>query len=51
MGQRLRTQTNLPEVLSSVPNMQHGGSQISVMGSEALFWSVRNSYSVLTCIE
>ena len=35
--QWLRALTALPEVLSSVP---HGGSQLSVMGSDALYWCV-----------
>jgi len=32
--------TALPEVLSSNPQQPHGGSQPSVMRSDALFWCV-----------
>jgi hypothetical protein len=32
-----RALTALPEVLSSIPRQPHGGSQPSVMGSDALF--------------
>jgi len=28
----------LPEVLSSIPKNPHGGSQLSTIGSENLFW-------------
>jgi hypothetical protein len=38
--QQLRALTALPEVLSSIPEPPHGGSQSSVMGSNALFWCV-----------
>jgi hypothetical protein len=37
MAQRLRALTALPEVLSSIPQQPHDGSQLSVMGSDALF--------------
>ena len=44
MAQRLRALTALPEVLSSIPSspefksqQPHGGSQPSVMGSDALY--------------
>jgi hypothetical protein len=41
MAQQLRALTALPEVLSSNPsNHIHGGSQPSVMYSDALFWCV-----------
>jgi hypothetical protein len=36
MAQPLRAPTALPVVLSSVPS-NHGGSRLSVMGSDALF--------------
>jgi hypothetical protein len=39
MAQWLRAVTVLPEVLSSIPS-NHGGSQPSVMGYDALFWCV-----------
>jgi hypothetical protein len=38
MAQRLRALTALPEALSS--QQPHGGSQPSVMGSDALLWCV-----------
>jgi hypothetical protein len=37
MAQRLRALTALPEILSSVFQQSHGGSQPSVMGSDAFF--------------
>jgi hypothetical protein len=42
MTQRLRAVAALPEVLSSIPSnhITEGGSQPSVMGSDALFWCV-----------
>jgi hypothetical protein len=44
MAQWLRALTALPKVLSSIPSTQHGGSQPSVMGSDALFWCVRRQW-------
>ena len=38
MAQRLRALAILPEVRSSIPKQPHGGSQPSVMRSDALFW-------------
>jgi len=39
MAQRLRALAALPEVLPEFNSQQpHGGSQPSVMGSDALFW-------------
>jgi hypothetical protein len=40
MTQRLRALAALPEILSSIPRIEHGGSQSSAMGSDALFWYV-----------
>jgi hypothetical protein len=40
MAQWLRAWTAVPEDLSSIPSKPHGGSQPSVMGSDALFWCV-----------
>ena len=41
MAQWLRALTALLKVISSIPsNQPHGGSQPSVMRSEALFWGV-----------
>jgi hypothetical protein len=39
VAQRLRALTALPEVLSSIPS-NHGDSQSSVMGFNAVFWCV-----------
>ena len=39
MAQRLRALAALSEVLSSILSAHiHGGSQASMMGSDALFW-------------
>ncbi|KAH0513092.1 ATP-dependent RNA helicase fal-1 [Microtus ochrogaster] len=38
MAQRLRILAALREVLSSISQQPHGGSQPSVMRSDALFW-------------
>jgi hypothetical protein len=40
MAQWLRALTALPRVLSSNPSNHMVGSQPSVMGSDALFWSI-----------
>jgi hypothetical protein len=40
MSQQLRALAALPKVLSSIPSNPDGGSQPSVMGSNALFWCV-----------
>ena len=41
MAQKLRKQSALPEVLSSIPMQPHDGSQTSVMEShDAFFWCV-----------
>ena len=40
MAQWLRELTALPEVLSSIPSKPHGGSQPSIMRSDAFFWGV-----------
>jgi len=40
MAQQLRALNALLESLSSIPSQPHGGSQLSVMRSDALFWCV-----------
>ena len=40
VAQRLRALTALPEVLSSNPSSYMVAQQVSVMGSDALFWCV-----------
>ena len=51
MAQQLRALTT-QEGLSSIPQQPHGRSQLSVTGSDALFWCVsEDSDSVLTYIK
>lgn len=42
MAQQLAL-TALPEVLSSIPSKPHGGSQLSVMGSDLLVYLKRTT--------